>query len=311
MIYMGKSISVGIGQVLAVLLLLTGLGLTLWNEYRTIRVSLMLNNAEKNIVEVDPSGIPDPACEGKLIHLTGVTQSAEPIRDMETGVEVDALLLKRDVEYFQLAEYHDSETDIITYYEDWVDRPLSSQDYIASKRDANFVYVRLADTKDTCSTVTLGGYHLPAGLIGWVRDYTTGMHITIPEENMSELRAQARSASKDNVDVPVHVIGNIIYVGPNPSEPQIGDVRIKYSMVPHGTVSVLGKAQGDEIVQYGSGREYHILSIMEGDHSASAILNEERENTRGGGFLVLFVGLILMALGLVGSLDLIKALFKK
>ena len=308
---MGKSISGGIGQAIAVILLLSGLGLTLWNEYRTIKVSLMLNKAEKNIVEVEPSGIPDPACDGELVHLTGVTQGAGPIRDKETGVEADALLLKREVDYFQLAEYRDDATDEITYYEDWVDRPLSSQDYYkAEKRDVNFVYVRLADTKDTCSTVTVGGYRLPTNLVGWVRDYTTGMHLSVPDENLSELRAQARNASKEKGDVPVHIFGNVIYIGPNPSEPQIGDVRIEYSMVPHGTVSVLGKAQGDEIVQYGRGREFHILSIMEGTHSAAEILDEERENNRGGGILVLIFGLILTALGLVGSLDLIKSLFR-
>ena len=309
---MGKSISGGIGQTIAVILLLSGLGLTVWNEYRTIRVSLMLNKAEKELVEVDPSGAVDPALDGELVHLTGVTQSAEPIKDRETGVEADALLLKREVNYFQLAEYRDDATDEITYYEDWMDRPLSSQEYYkAAKRDVNFVYVRLADRKDTCSTVTLGGYRLPKDLIGWVRDYTTGMRITIPEENMSELRAQARSATANGAGVPVHIFGNVIYVGPDPSEPQIGDVRIEYSIVPHGTVSVLGKAQGDEIVQYGSGREYHILSIMEGYHSAGEILDEERENNRGGGILVLIFGLILTAFGLVGSWDLIKALFRR
>ena len=307
---MGKTISGGIGQALAVILLLSGLGLTLWNEYRTLRVSMMLNMAENELVEVDPSGEVDPALEGKLVHLTGVTQSAEPIRDRDTGVEADALLLKREVEYYQLAEYRNTETEEITYYEDWMDRPLSSQEYYkAAKRDVNFVYVRLADRKDTCSTVTLGGYRLPTDLVGWVRDYT-GMRITVPEKNMSELRAQARNASKDAADIPVHTFGNVIYVGLDPSKPQIGDVRIEYSMVPHGEVSVLGKAQGDEIVQYGSGREYHILSIMEGDHSAGEILDEERENNRGGGFLVLIFGLILTALGLAGSWGLIKALFR-
>ena len=309
---MGKTFSGGIGQAVAVILLLSGVGLTLWNEYRTIRVSLMLNNAEKNIIEVDPSVSDKAAYEGELVHLTGVTQSAGPIRDMEMGVEADALLLKREVNYYQLAEYRDNETEEVTYHEDWTDRPLSSQEYYkAARRDANFVYVRLADRKDTCSTVTVRGYRLPKNLIGWARDYTTDMHITVPEKNMAELRAQARSATADVSDIPVHIFGNVIYVGPNPSKPQIGDVRIEYSMVPHGTVSVLGKAQGDEIVQYGSGREYHIFSIMEGEHSAGEMLDEERENNRGGGFLVLIVGLILTALGLAGSWDLIKSLFRR
>lgn len=309
---MGKSVSGGCGQVFAVILLLSGLGLTIWNEYRAIRVSTMLNKAEEELIEVEPSSAVNPAYEGGLVHLTGVTQSAGPIRDLETGVEADALLLRREVKYYQLAEYRDNETEEVTYYEDWMDRPLSSQEYYrAAKRDANFVYVRLADRKDTCSTVTLGGYRLPKDLIGWARDYTTGMRLTVPEMNMAELRAQARSATANGADIPVHIFGNVIYVGPNPSEPQIGDVRIEYSMVPHGTVSVLGKAQGDEIVQYGSGREYHILSIMEGKHSASEILDEERENNRGGGVLVLIVGLILTALGLAGSWGLIKALFRR
>lgn len=299
------------GQAIAVVLLLSGLGLTLWNEYRTIRVSLMLKKAEKDFVEADASGAVDPSCEGKLVHLTGVTRSAEPLRDSETGVEVDALLLKREVSYYQLVEYRNSQTQEITYYEDWTDKPLSSQDYEGFRKDANFVYVRLTDRKDTCSTVTLGGYRLPARLIGWARGYTDNLHISVPDDNLAGLRAQARNASKDGRSVPVNVIRNTVYVGGNPSQPRIGDVKIEYSAVPHGTVSVLGKAQGDEIVQYGEGREYHILNIMEGKHKAGEIFDEERENNRGGGWLVRIVGLVVLLIGLIGSLDLIKSLFRR
>ena len=309
---MGKFNLSSIGQAIAVILLLFGLGLTLWNEYRTIRVSLMLNKAEKTLVEADASGAIDPSCDGKLVHLTGVTQSAEPLRDRETGVEVDALLLKRTVSYYQLVEYRDDQAGEVTYYEDWTDKPLSSQDYyMASRKNTNFAYIRLSDKKDTCGTVSLGGYRLPARLIGWTRNYTDNVQIRVPDENLTELIAQARNASKENSRVPVTVSGNSIYVGWDPSEPRIGDVKIEYSIVPHGPVSVLGKAQGDEIVQYGKGREYHILSIMEGYHNAGAILDEERENNRGGGWLVRIFGCILLLIGLVGSLDLIKSLFRR
>lgn len=301
----------GIGQAIAVVLLLCGLGLTLWNEYRTLRVSMMLNKAEKELVEADASGAVDPACEGKLVHLTGVTRSAEPLRDSETGVEVDALLLKREVSYYQLVEYRDSQTQEITYHEDWTDNPLSSQDYEGFRKDANFVYVRLSDRKDTCSTVSLGGYRLPARLIGWARGYSDNLQIKVPGNNLDELRAQVRKASKDGRSVPVNVFKNTIYVGGNPSQPRIGDVKIEYSAVPHGTVSVLGKAQGDEIVQYGEGREYHILNILEGKHGADELFAEERENNRGGGWLVRIVGLVLLGIGLLGSLDLIKSLFRR
>lgn len=301
----------GIGQAIAVVLLLAGLGLTLWNEYRTLRVSLMLKKAEKELVEADASGAVDPSCDGKLVHLTGVTRSAEPLRDSETGVEVDALLLKREVSYYQLVEYRNSQTQEITYYEDWTDNPLSSEDYEGFRKDVNFVYVRLSDKKDTCSTVSLGGYRLPARLIGWTRGYTDNLKIDVPGENLAGLRAQVRNASKDGRSVPVNVFKNTVYVGGNPSQPRIGDVKIEYSVVPHGTVSVLGKAQGDEIVQYGEGREYHILNIMEGKHKASEIFDEERENNRGGGWLVRIAGLVLLFIGLLGSLDLIKSLFRR
>lgn len=301
----------GIGQAIAVVLLLAGLGLTLWNEYRTIRVSLMLKKAEKSFVEADASGAIDPSCDGKLVHLTGVTRSAEPIRDTDTGVEVDALMLKRTVSYYQLVEYRNSQTEEITYSEDWTDNPLSSQDYSGFQQNTNFVYVRLADKKDTCNTVSLGGYHLPARLIGWTRDYTDKLHISVPDSNMAWLRTQAQNASKGNSRVPVNVYDNVIYIGGNPSQPRIGDVKIEYSVVPHGTVSILGKAQGDEIVQYGEGREFHILSIMEGKHKAGEIFDEERENNRGGGWLVRIAGLVMLLIGLIGSLDLIKSLFRR
>ena len=83
-------------------------------------------------------------------------------------------------------------------------------------------------------------------------------------------------------------------------------IRVEY-----GKQQIIGKAQGNEIVQYGEGREYHILNIMEGKHKAGEIFDEERENNRGGGWLVRIVGLVVLLIGLIGSLDLIKSLFRR
>ena len=247
-----KSVTGALANALPIVLFLAGFALFAWNEYRTARLGALIRKAGKECVELDLSATPDPSMEGKLVHATGVTRGKAPLIDPDLGVEADALVLKRTVSYYQLAEYHDSQTDQISYYGEWCPAPLSSKDYIAKYRDANFSYVRLGSRKDTCKTVLLGPYGLQEDLIGWLRDYTADVDLSIPAEAMARLVSQAEAAAPDNRRVKVQVLGNTVYIGKNPEAPQIGDVSIEYEAIPHETISVLARIQDGKFVKYGS-----------------------------------------------------------
>lgn len=305
---MEKSISLSIGRILAMIIFLAGIILLIWNEYRTIRLGLVLRKAEKEVMEISSA---NPSLEGKLVHITGVTNCAEPLIDEETGVVLDAMVYKREVSYYQIAEYRDNATEMISYYEDWFPHTLSSQDYKTSLKDANFALLRMASKKDTCTSVALGGYIIPKSLLGWMRDYTDDIDIKVPEDIRQKLNTQALESSREARRDIVRVFNNCIYIGGNPTVPKVGDVKIEYSIIPMEKVSVLAKVEGDSYTKYGKGKEYSLYAIEQGSKSAKSLIAEERSNSRSLGWFLRITALVLITLGWFGSAEIIKSLISR
>lgn len=301
-----KSVTGVLANALPFAVFFAGAALFLWNEYRTARLSRVIRRAEKEVVELDLRAPADPALEGKLVHACGVTSCAEPLRDPDLGVEADALVLKRDVSYYQVTEYYDNLTDQYTYNKDWCDTPLSSKDYKAAYRDANFAYVRLSDRKDTCTTVALGPYLLQADLVGWLRDFSRDVQVNLPPSEMQKLSSQAAAASKNGRTVKVRAINNYVYIGRSPDSPEVGDVLIEYSAIPHSKVSVLAKIEGGRFVKYGSQKEFFIYNIVPGEADAAYMLEQERSSNRSLGWVLRGIALALLALGAPGAASVIK-----
>ena len=301
-----KSVTGTLANALPFVVFFAGAALFLWNEYRTARLAILIRRAEKEVVELDIDAPADPALEGKLVHAYGRTSCEEPLRDPDTGVEADALVLKREVSYYQVTEYYDNLTEKYTYNEDWCDTPLSSKDYKAAYRDANFAYVRLADRKDTCSSVMLGPYMLQADLVGWLRDFSDNIQVELSPAAMQKLSSQAAEASRNGRPVRVRAINNYVYIGRTPDDPAVGDVNIEYSAIPHSRVSVLAKIEGGRYVKYGSEKEFFIYQIVPGNVGAAFMLDEERRSNRSLGWVLRGIALVLLVLGAPGSWSVIK-----
>ena len=301
-----KSLTGTLAKALPFVVFIAGASLFIWNEYRTARLAGVVREAGKECLELDINAPLDPSVEGKLVHATGVTTGAEPLRDPDLGVEADALILKRTVSYFQLVEYHDNQTDELTYYTDWCSSPLSSEDYIAKYRDANFAYVRIGSRKDTCKTVMLGAYKLQSDLVGWLRDFGPEVEVRLSNEAKDRLSRQAQATAPDRRRPKVQVFGNRVYIGQNPDEPQVGDVSIEYETVPHEKITVLAKVQNGQFVKYGAQKEFFIYKIVPGSVNAEYLLQEERKDNRQLGWVLRGIALVLLVLGAPGSLSVIK-----
>lgn len=302
-----KSSTGNIGSVLAIMLFMAGVALFGWNEYRTARLATLIKKAGKECVELDQATGED--LEGKLVHAVGKTRCTEPLKDPDLGVEVDAMVLKRSVSYFQLAEYHDNLTDDITYYEDWCDTPLSSKDYIAKHRDRNFTYVRLESRKDTCRSVMLGQYGLQKDLVGWMRGYSPELEISLPQAALEQLAAKAQAAAPERNRPKVRVLGNRVYIGENPNKPQVGDVLIEYEAIPHETVSVLAKIENGNFVKYGAEKEYFIYQIVPGSLDAESMLSQEKKDNRQLGWVLRGIALILLVISGPATYNAVTRLF--
>ncbi|MFM8718723.1 MAG: TMEM43 family protein, partial [Chthoniobacterales bacterium] len=88
-----------------------------------------------------------------------------------------------------------------------------------------------------------------------------------------------------------------IYLGANPAQPQVGDVRIKFSVVEQGPVSLVAAQNGDTFADYQTKAGGTIAMIVSGNVPAQQMFEDAiSTNTlitwliRLGGFILLWIG---------------------
>ena len=159
------------------LLLLAGTVLLWWNEGRAVKTAEMLEEAQGVTVHVEDVSQPDPSLDGKLIHATAFTRTADSLCDVTFGIGAVAVRLERTVQYYQWVEDAKTETrdkigggqeevTTYTYSRKWVGSPVNSQEFKdADYRQKNFVVMNLEDECYLAENVTFGAYRLPENLI--------------------------------------------------------------------------------------------------------------------------------------------------
>ena len=155
------------------LLLLAGTVLLWWNEGRAVKTAEMLEEAQGVTVHVEDVSQPDPSLDGKLIHATAFTRTADSLCDVTFGIGAVAVRLERTVQYYQWVEDAKTETrdkigggqeevTTYTYSRKWVGSPVNSQEFKdADYRQKNFVVMNLEDECYLAENVTFGAYRLP------------------------------------------------------------------------------------------------------------------------------------------------------
>ena len=96
----------------------------------------------------------------------------------------------------------------------------------------------------------------------------------------------------------VHVSGNTVYLGRDPSSPTVGDVRITFKQTLPGTVSLIAKLNGNTFENFvaKNGREVGLLSV--GTHSAENMYESAHTANTVFTWILRIVGIVLVCLSL-------------
>ena len=144
-----------------------------WNEGRTFKTAGAIGEAELVTEDVSDVSRIDPALEGKVIHAIARAETKDILRDPVFGVEVQAINLAKDVEYYQWEEHSHSETrkklgggeetvTTYTYEKEWTSRPVDSNSFKdPAYRGLNTTLAQLDGKTIWASNVTFGAYKLP------------------------------------------------------------------------------------------------------------------------------------------------------
>ena len=255
------------GIVTGLLLFIGGTVLIWWNEGRAVKTTKMLKEAQGQVVEMADISQVDPSFEGKLIHATGLATTTDSLFDSQFKVGTRAIALRRDAEYYQWVEHAQSQTKdkiggaqetttTYTYDLQWVSSPISSADFHdPDYRSENTVKANVEDQTWYAQEVSFGAYKLSPAQV---------------------------SSIGGSVPLPVDGNSNVIYIGENPSKPDVGDVRISFTQVLPAEISIVASVTGNTFAPYTAknGKTFSALrmgnvpqdQIFESAHSSNKLL---------------------------------------
>jgi hypothetical protein len=291
----GKSIT---GMLLGLILTVGAFPLLWWNEGRSVKTYQGLLEGEKVTIEINADAVV-AGNDGKLVHVIGKAEAKDEVRDDVFGMASPGMIkLQRDVELYQWIETKETRTktkmgggeEQVTEYKyrkDWDSKVHNSEQF---KHQAGHTNPPPAYHSDSflSQQATLGAFRLPRFLIeGW-RDFkpldVAGVE-SLPEA-MRE-KAQLRDGW--------------LYLAKNTDQPELGDARVKFQSIPAGETSLLARQVNDTFEPYTTKTETKIARIAAGAQSKEAMFAAAKSENkmitwllRGGGFLLMFIGLSML-----------------
>ena len=292
----GSRLGESIKGVLFGLVLIVGSCVFLfWNEGRAVQTQRSLTEGASLVVSVDPARV-DPANDGKLVHLSGDLKPGAPLADPDFQVSATALRLVRTVEMYQWKEETKTETrkntggseERITTYEYHRVWSEGRNDSSRFKRSEGHINPQMAyrSASYTSRDATLGAFRPGANVID-----------KLPANDAVPLEPSLARKLSGRVKGPVHMDDGRIYLGDNPAQPRIGDLRISFKTAPPGPTSIVGRQTGTGFAEYPTKAGDPLLMARPGTMSAADMFAAAQRENRIFTWILRFAGVFAMFIG--------------
>lgn len=292
----GSRLADSIKGVLFGLVLIVGAGVFLfWNEGRAVQTQRSLTEGASLVVSVDPGRV-DPANDGKLVHVSGDLKPGATLVDPEFTITAAALRLVRTVEMYQWKEETKTETrrnvggseETITTYEYHRTWSESRNDSSRFRRPEGHVnpQMRYRGASYSSRDATLGAFRPGTNVID-----------QLPASGTLRIDPSLAKAVSTRVRGPVHAVDNYIYLGDDPSQPRIGDLRVSYRFAPAGPASIVGRQAGNGFAEYQTQAGDALLMARPGTMSAAEMFAAAHRDNRILTWILRFAGVFAMFIG--------------
>jgi len=237
------------GCLLGLALIVGSFVLVFWNEGHGLHTVQALQETEQVLVSVPIAPI-DPQNNLRPVYFSGLATTSEVLRDALLGVSQQALILVRTVEMYQWEQHTEAETQpqsggsgrevkTYTYRPLWSERLIRSADFKEPQGHQNPEVLPFQSRTLQAKSVKVGDYNLPPEFVRKMKGAT-----------MLDLSRQNLTALQQKTSKPVRHLDYRLYVGENPQEPEIGDLKITVSEILPQTVSVLAQQTGKTVQPY-------------------------------------------------------------
>ncbi|MCQ2443907.1 MAG: TMEM43 family protein [Mailhella sp.] len=313
-------------------LIAAGAGIIGWNETRTAATQDAIAEMAAATVELRAVSPVNAAFDGKTVHASGMVTLSEPFVDPDFGVSANAVSLTRNVQFYLWREKSESRTrkgvdgkdehyTTYSYDRSWgPDYVDSSTFHEASARNSRANRKLLEKPREATvysSRAMLGAYALPASMLksmsgakqsalsmdenakirmaslmadthsGWVR-HILGYPLSAATSDVAEYAAQRL----------IHLQGNVLYFGLDPSHPAIGDVRVTYTAVAPSEISLIATVSGSSLKPFVSSKGKTVTAVSSGSKSKEELCGAREQGNRTTAWILRALGALCAACGI-------------
>jgi hypothetical protein len=281
------------GIFFGLLMFLVAFPLLFWNEGRAVKRYKSLVEGQGLVVSIQASE-PQAQHQGALVHFSGMASSDELLTDELFGIQSNGLRLQRVVEMYQWDESSRTETKTNTggsqtktttyeYDRKWSSSTIDSSQFKQPDGHRNPGTMPFSGKRYVVSDARVGAVVLPNSLVERI-----GGAQGVSAQGATIAAGPSRG----------QVIGDYVFYGESSGAPKVGDVRVSFRAVPETTVSIIAKLEGASVLPFTTSVGGDLFMIENGALTAEAMFADaQRSNTmitwliRGGGFLLMFIGL--------------------
>jgi hypothetical protein len=288
----GQSIA---GVLFGLVLIIGSAVLLFWNEGRAVQTARSLAEGQGLVVDVDAARV-DSGNDGKLVHVSGELKTTAPLSDPDLGVSATAARLVRSVEMYQWKEESHTETHkniggseerttTYTYVQTWSDNRVDSGKFKRPDGHAN-PQMRYRRFEVAARDATLGAFRPGEAVLAHL---AAGREFRVDPATLDAVRQHAGASAQ--------VADGRIYVGADPAQPRIGDLRITYHIAAVGPVSMIGRQAGTGFGEYQTKAGDRLLMVNAGTLSAGDMFKAAEEENRILTWILRLVGVVAMFVG--------------
>ena len=293
-----------------------------WNEGNSVKTADMLEEAQGVCVVMENPSKKDASLEGQLVCGTAMAVTEDLLTDKDFGLSVNAISMKRKVEYYQWHETKTEETKeksdgsekkIVTYdyRRDWSSTPIGSSKFKQHYGHVNVVLAEFEDGEQWAEHVSFGAYSLNNSLIHSINTYEP-LRPELSDDVLRQLdktiqasyeRHYTKKEGLNSNDLNyVHVSDNQLYLGLEPGSPTVGDVRIKFERVaPSHEVTIVAVVNGDGFGPFKAKNGYMLEKLVMGKKDMDQFFEDEQETNTFNTWAYRILGIIMV----IGALKLI------
>ena len=293
------------------LLLIAGSGFGLfWNEGRAVTTARSLTEGAAQVVHVGAERV-QPENEGKLIHVTGPFATKAPLVDKDFEISTTGAVLVRRVEMYQWEQEEKTETKknfggseekvkTYSYHKTWSSSVIDSNRFRYKNGHVN-PSMRHSGRTVVAKDATVGAFRPSEAVLARL-----GAQEAMP------VGEPVLSGLKQRFGDKVHLVDGVIYLGADPANPAVGDLRVSYKLANPSTVTIVGSQSGNDFSAFQTRAGDALLFVKNGAVEAAQIFADaQRDNRiltwilRGVGLLVMFIGFSMLAGPIVALGDII------